>query len=123
MRSPCDLRVTRDLLRDLRLSPAAHLDLVRQVRSRFPEMFKPSERCRVPHMHKDTLRNKCIALADKWVAGGEECTTSEEWDAMNTGQRITVLEYLQDVQAANKADDKLTHDIAAIARMDKLYVA
>lgn len=75
------------------------------------------------HNWDDTLRNKCIALADKWVAGGEECTTSEEWDAMNTGQRITVLEYLQDVQAANKADDKLTHDIAAIARMDKLYVA
>lgn len=25
---------------------------------RWPEMFKPSERCRPPHLHRDTLRNK-----------------------------------------------------------------
>ena len=36
-----------------------HIDWASEaLRARFSEMFKPSERCRVPHMHKDTLRNK-----------------------------------------------------------------
>ena len=36
-----------------------HIDWASEaLRTRFSDMFKPSERCRVPHMHKDTLRNK-----------------------------------------------------------------
>ena len=29
----------------------------------YPEMHKPSERCRPPHVHKDTLRNKLFTTA------------------------------------------------------------
>lgn len=37
----------------------AHIDTaVERLRGNFPEMFKPSERCRPPHLHRDTLRNK-----------------------------------------------------------------
>mmetsp|Transcript_9689 Transcript_9689/g.22404 ORF Transcript_9689/g.22404 Transcript_9689/m.22404 type:complete len:102 (-) Transcript_9689:226-531(-) len=30
---------------------------------RWPEMFKPSERCRPPHLHKDTMRNRLFQHA------------------------------------------------------------
>ena len=33
-------------------------DGVAALLRRWPEMFKPSERCRPPHLHRDTLRNK-----------------------------------------------------------------
>lgn len=32
--------------------------VVKRLAQMFPEMFKPSERCRPPHLHRDTLRNK-----------------------------------------------------------------
>lgn len=37
----------------------AHIDeACERLRKAFPDMFKPSERCRPPHVHRDTLRNK-----------------------------------------------------------------
>ncbi|KAJ1622197.1 hypothetical protein T492DRAFT_1064134 [Pavlovales sp. CCMP2436] len=33
-------------------------EAVELLRHKFPDMFKPSERCRPPHLHRDTLRNK-----------------------------------------------------------------
>ena len=46
------------------------------LRARYSEMFKPSERCRVPHMHKDTLRNKLFHHpATERVGSGEELLT------------------------------------------------
>jgi len=33
-------------------------DACERLQQMYPEMFKPSERCRPPHIHKDTLRNK-----------------------------------------------------------------
>uniref|UniRef100_A0A7S0LP73 Uncharacterized protein n=1 Tax=Coccolithus braarudii TaxID=221442 RepID=A0A7S0LP73_9EUKA len=43
------------------IAPARKLVIDTAVDSivhRWPEMFKPSERCRPPHLHKDTLRNR-----------------------------------------------------------------
>ena len=57
------------------------------------------------------------------LAGGEECKAADEWTALTTGQRITMLEYLQEVQAENKDTDKLTHSVDALGRMDELYVS
>ena len=37
----------------------SHIDGACELLARdFPEMHKPSERCRPPHVHRDTLRNK-----------------------------------------------------------------
>lgn len=37
----------------------AHIDgACELLHKRFPSMHKPSERCRPPHLHRDTLRNK-----------------------------------------------------------------
>jgi len=37
---------------------------------KFPEMFKPSERCRPPHLHRDTLRNKLFQTPATHSVGG-----------------------------------------------------
>lgn len=37
----------------------AHIDeACERLRKAYPDMFKPSERCRPPHVHRDTLRDK-----------------------------------------------------------------
>ena len=58
------------------IAPArkGHIDEAAEaLRRRFPEMFKPSERCRPPHLHKDTLRNKLFGCAaTERVSGGDE---------------------------------------------------
>ncbi len=37
----------------------AHIDeACERLRKAYPDMFKPSERCRPPHVHRDTLRNR-----------------------------------------------------------------
>jgi len=72
------------------------------------------------HKWDDTLRDAATSLASKWLAGGEECTTADEWTALTTGQKITMLEHLQNVQASNSDDDKLTRSVEALGRMDAL---
>ena len=54
-----------------------HIDWASEaLRARYSEMFKPSERCRVPHMHKDTLRNKLFHHpATERMGSGEELLT------------------------------------------------
>lgn len=46
---------------------------VESLVSRWPQMFKPSCRCRPPHLHKDTLRNKLFmhASTERVESGGE----------------------------------------------------
>ena len=39
---------------------------------RWPEMFKPSERCRPPHLHRDTLRNKLFQASATHGAASSE---------------------------------------------------
>ena len=44
-----------------------------RLKSEFAPMFKPSERCRAPHLHLDTLRNKLFHCpAVEHVASAED---------------------------------------------------
>ena len=48
---------------------------VETLARRWPQMFKPSSRCRPPHIHKDTLRNKLfIHAATERIESAAELT-------------------------------------------------
>lgn len=48
----------------------AHIDgACSQLQARYPDMFKPSERCRPPHLHRDTLRNKLFQTSATQAVG------------------------------------------------------
>lgn len=48
----------------------AHIDgACSQLQARYPDMFKPSERCRAPHLHRDTLRNKLFQTSATRAVG------------------------------------------------------
>ena len=63
-----------------------------------------------------TTTTTCLRLA-----GGADVTDAAAWTSLTTTQRISMLEVLLAAQAAKKADDKLTSDHTALARMDELY--
>lgn len=44
-------------------------EAVDTLRGRYPGMFKPSERCRPPHVHRDTLRNKLFHRGEQVPPG------------------------------------------------------
>ena len=51
----------------------AHIDgAVQSLLKLWPSMFKPSERCRPPHLHRDTLRNKLFQTAATHNVGATE---------------------------------------------------
>lgn len=68
-----------------------------------------------------SMSDSATGLAARWVAGGEDCTDKAEWEKLSTGQKLMFLDTLKATQAANKEDDKLTHDVAALERLDTLY--
>ena len=52
-----------------------HIDWASEaLRTRFSDMFKPSERCRVPHMHKDTRTSSSTTPPPSAWAAGKSCS-------------------------------------------------